>query len=70
VSGIEWRIGGQRAPVISRDAALGESAAAGEAAFTAPSNLAPLTLFYQRPSGQARAEGFIDLTSVSIERAR
>jgi len=61
-SGIEWRMGDQRAAV--------GPASTGEAAFTAPSSLAPLTLYYQRPSGQARAEGWIDLNRVSIERAR
>jgi len=54
-SGIEWRMGDQRAAV--------GPASTGEAAFTAPSSLAPLTLYYQRPSGQARAEGWIDLTA-------
>jgi hypothetical protein len=64
-TGIEWRIGDRRAAIDPS-----ESASAGTADFTATTELAPLTLFYQRPSGEARAEGSIDLTRVWIEHAR
>ncbi len=63
-SGIQWRIGDRRAPIEPT-----ESASIGSADFTVTSELAPLTLFYQRPSGEARAEGSVDLTRVWIERA-
>lgn len=62
-AGIEWRIGDQRAAVPP-----GDAPAFGSAAFIATSELMPLTLFYQRPMGQARAEGFIELSRVSIEK--
>lgn len=56
-SGLEWRIGDVHAPV-----------SAGAAEFVAPAQMAPLVLFYQRPLGQARAEGSIEIASVSLER--
>lgn len=62
-TGIEWRIADQRAVISPSDAP-----AFGSAAFIATSELVPLTLFYQRPAGQARAEGFIELSRVSIEK--
>jgi hypothetical protein len=63
-AGIEWRIAELRAMIGPSDAP-----AFGSAAFVATSELAPLTLFYQRPAGQARAEGFIELSRVVIEKA-
>jgi hypothetical protein len=60
--GIEWRIGDQRAQVQAGEAGTGE------ATFVASSELAPLTLVYQRPSGQPRAEGFAEIRRVSIQR--
>lgn len=62
-AGIEWRIADRRALVPASDAP-----ALGSAAFVATLELAPLTLFYQRPAGQARAEGWIDISRVSIEK--
>jgi hypothetical protein len=56
-SGITWRIGREHAAVASN---------AGEIAFTATSELAPITLFYERPSGQPRAEGSVELWHVTI----
>jgi hypothetical protein len=56
-SGVEWRIGDQRIAV--------EGTAA---TFVAGKELVSLTLFYQRPVGQPRAEGSIEITSVSIEK--
>jgi tetratricopeptide (TPR) repeat protein len=62
-AGIEWRIADLHATIGPSDAP-----AFGSAAFVATSTLAPLTLFYRRPSGQARAEALIELTRVSIEK--
>jgi hypothetical protein len=63
-TGIEWRIADHRAPI-----GPSESASVGSVDFTVTTDLTPLTLFYQRASGMARAEGFIDLTRVWIQRA-
>lgn len=60
-SGLEWRIAGERAPINSQDDWHG-----GELSFVAPFALTALTLAYQRPSGQPRAEGWVDLRHVSI----
>jgi hypothetical protein len=56
-SGLEWRIGDLRVPVET-----------GQATFVAPSEIPRLTLVYQRPLGQARAEGSIEISKVSIEK--
>ena len=58
-TGIEWRIGDTRASVAN---------GAGEMEFVAPSDVADLRLTYQRPSGEVRAEGSIELWSVAITR--
>ncbi|HWZ33110.1 MAG TPA: hypothetical protein VNX18_17330 [Bryobacteraceae bacterium] len=55
-SGIDWRIGDQRARIEDR-----------QMQFTAASDLMTLTLAYSRPSGQVRAEGWIELWSVEIQ---
>jgi hypothetical protein len=54
-SGIEWNIAGQHAEISER-----------ELTFTATSDLAPLTLTYRRPAGQARAEGSIEISRVEL----
>ena len=59
VSGIEWRIAG-------RSAAL----ASAELTFTAPAESAVLELHYQRPRGEVRAEGSVDLLEVAMEADR
>jgi hypothetical protein len=56
-SGIEWRIGDQRMAVEGKSAT-----------FLAAEELASLILFYQRPIGQARAEGSIEISGVAIEK--
>jgi tetratricopeptide (TPR) repeat protein len=53
--GMEWRIGERRG-------ALAE----GQIAFKAESDLATLTLWYQRPSGQVRAEGSAEVWGVEV----
>jgi hypothetical protein len=63
-TGIEWRIGDRRAAIEPS-----ESASTGSTDFAVTAELTPLTLFYQRPSGEARAEGSVDLTRVWIEPA-
>ncbi len=60
-SGLEWRVGDQRAPVPPS-----EDWRAGEITFVASSELVPLTLAYQRPSGEARAEGSVELWHLTI----
>jgi hypothetical protein len=67
-AGIEWRIADLH---VNIQATIGPSDApeVGSAVFVATEKLLPLTLFYQRPAGQARAEGVIELSRVSIEKA-
>jgi hypothetical protein len=64
-SGIEWSVAGRRAPV-----AAAEDWRKGVVSFTAPAGLVPITLVYRRPVGQPRAEGFIELRTVSLQEAR
>ena len=56
VSGIAWRVGGNTAPLEAREAII--TASAGSAA---------LVLFYERPRGQVRAEGSVDLLEIVAE---
>ena len=60
-TGIAWKIGTERGPVASS-----ENGAAGELTFTAPSQLAILTLIYERPAGEPRAEGSVELWNVTV----
>jgi hypothetical protein len=62
-AGIEWRIADLHATIGPSD-----TPAAGSAAFVATSQFEPLTLFYQRPAGQARSEGVIEVSRVMIEK--
>lgn len=57
-TGIEWRIAGKHAAAEK----------AGEIAFTAAKELETLTLAYQRPNGETRAEGLLEIARVSIEK--
>jgi len=59
VSGIEWRIAGRSAALES-----------GALTFTAPAEFAVLELRYQRPRGEVRAEGSVDLLEVAMEAQR
>jgi hypothetical protein len=56
VAGVDWRIAGERA-----------SLKAGEITFVAPAELVPLTLVYQRPQGEVRAEGSLELWNVDVQ---
>jgi hypothetical protein len=60
-SGIEWRISGQRAPLPSD-----ENWRIGELVFAAHGDLQDLVLFYHRPTGQPRAEGYVEIRGVSV----
>jgi hypothetical protein len=60
-TGIEWRIGEARASVAKGH---------GEIEFVAPGDVANLTLVYQRPAGEVRAEGAIELWGVGIGDGR
>ena len=64
-SGIEWSVAGRRAPV-----AVAEDWQKGVVAFAAPADLVPITLVYRRPTGQPRAEGVIEIRSVSLREVR
>ncbi|MGH9559230.1 MAG: hypothetical protein ACRD30_08310 [Bryobacteraceae bacterium] len=58
-TGIEWRIVDRRAEVSSGDQQ-------GEFGFTADSELETVALHYQRPIGEARAKGSIQMADISI----
>jgi hypothetical protein len=60
-SGLEWRISGQRVRLPSD-----EDWRAGELVFTAQGEIQDLVLAYQRPIGQPRAEGYVEIRNVSI----
>ena len=64
-SGIEWSVAGRHAPVASA-----EEWQKGVFSFTAPAALVPITLGYRRPTGQPRAEGFIEIHAVSLQEVR
>ena len=64
-SGIEWSVAGRHAPV-----AAAEDWQKGVVSFTAPAALVPITLGYRRPTGQPRAEGFIEIRAVSLQEVR
>ena len=55
VPGVEWNIAGKPAPISAH-----------ELSFTAPSDLAELSLSYQRPLGQPRAEGSVEISRVAL----
>jgi tetratricopeptide (TPR) repeat protein len=64
-SGIEWSVAGRRAPVATT-----EDWRKGVVSFTAPAALVPITLGYRRPTGQPRAQGFIEIRAVSLQEVR
>lgn len=64
-SGIEWSVAGRRAPIASA-----EEWQNSVVSFTASAALVPITLGYQRPTGQPRAEGFIEIRTVSVQEVR
>jgi hypothetical protein len=61
LTGLAWSIGSQRIPV---EASADWKKA--EAVMGAQKHLSSLDLWYQRPNGQVRAEGWIELRSVSL----
>ena len=60
-TGIQWNAGTTDIPVEKSD-----DWRAGTAVWTAPSDLASLTLRYRRPTGQSRAEGSIEIRNVEL----
>jgi len=60
-SGIAWRIGNQTIPVIPS-----ENWSEGAAMVTVPPDPAWLELVYQRPQGETRAAGFVELRQVKL----
>jgi hypothetical protein len=55
-TGIEWRVAGARAPIESN-----------AVSFTAPARLIELTLNYDRPRGEARGEGSVELWGITLK---
>ncbi len=55
LSGVEWRVGEERAPLKNHSLE-----------FTAPADLVVLRLAYQRPQGEVRAEGSFELWNVEL----
>jgi hypothetical protein len=60
-SGIEWRVAGQHDAVAPSD-----DWAPGEMTISAPDRFPMLELAYQRPVGESRAEGNIELRHVRL----
>jgi hypothetical protein len=61
-SGIAWRIGSQSGPLLA-----GEDWVPGQLSFVATQDAGALALFYNRPLGEPRAEGSVELRHVMIE---
>ena len=61
VTGLAWTIGDQRFPL----AASADEKKDG-AAIVVQKRLTPLELWYQRPSGEVRAEGWVEIREVSL----
>jgi len=62
-TGIEWSAGAARGVVETA-----ENWRAGSVEFKAAAPLMPITLGYQRPMGQARAEGSIEIRRISLSK--
>ena len=60
-TGLEWRAANQRAPIASHDDWL-----EGEFTFTAAMEWTRASLDYQRPSGEPRAEGSVEIRHVTM----
>ena len=58
-TGLEWRIAGRAAPIISS-----EDWSTGQLVFAADSDHPTLVLVYHRPEGQVRTQGQVDLKKV------
>jgi hypothetical protein len=61
VTGLAWSLGSQRFPLISSEDDKKDGAL-----IAAPKRLTSLELWYQRPSGQVRAEGWVQIREVSL----
>jgi hypothetical protein len=64
-SGIEWSVTGRSAPI-----GAGDNWQKGAVSFTASGDLVPLALTYRRPTGQPRAEGYIEIRGVALSQVR
>jgi hypothetical protein len=62
---VEWRAGAARGAIESTDDWRG-----GSVDFTSGAVLAPIALSYQRPAGEARAEGSIEIRNVALAEKR
>ena len=60
-SGFEWRIGGQHVAIVTSD-----DWTQGELTFSAPQGFCWLELIYQRPVGESRAEGNVEIRRVRV----
>jgi tetratricopeptide (TPR) repeat protein len=61
VTGLSWTLGGQRIPLKPSEDEQND-----RAIVAAERRLTPLELWYQRPAGQVRAEGWVELRAVSL----
>lgn len=60
-SGLEWRVSPDRAVIVSSD-----DWSPGELKFSATQNFSWLDLAYQRPVGESRAEGYVEIRGVRM----
>ncbi len=61
VTGLAWTLGNRRFPLLASEDEKKDGAL-----IAAPKRLTPLELWYQRPSGQVRAEGWVEIREVSL----
>ncbi len=61
ITGLTWTLGNRRFPLIASEDEKKDGAA-----IAVQKPLTPLELWYQRPSGQVRAEGWVEIREVSL----
>jgi len=61
VTGLAWALGNGRFPLVASEDEKKDGAL-----IAAPKRLTPLELWYRRPSGQVRAEGWVEIREVSL----
>lgn len=66
-SGLAWRVGTVAAPLRASPLRASNDWTSGQLSFVAPQDPGALALFYNRPLGEPRAEGSVELRHIVIE---
>ena len=66
-SGLAWRVGTVAAPLRASPLRASNDWTSGQLSFVAPQDPGALALFYNRPFGEPRAEGSVELRHIVIE---